>query len=299
MTMTQREVAHRVFAREYNDSNLYVEGSGERDPNYIITPLGRKLNRVYLTGVMTERDNLKSPDEPLWRVRVTDPTGTHFSSAGQYQKSAMTKFGQIEMPTFVAIVGKINAFEAEEGDILTSVRAESVKEVGENERDHWIIEAAASTIKQLEKVKEALKLNEFTVEALGEIGFSEEEAKSFIKAQEHYGSIPIKQYEEMIEDSLKFVSPAYETNETPTQSTEQESVESQDEDDELKEVKTKVVETVKDLTNDGKKNVEFNKVMDQVLEDDDITKEEFKNAVEELREAGQLYEPTLGFLQTI
>ena len=44
--MISREVAWRVFAGEYNSSNLEIKGEGERAPSYIVTPLGAMINRV-------------------------------------------------------------------------------------------------------------------------------------------------------------------------------------------------------------------------------------------------------------
>jgi RPA family protein len=50
-----REVAHRLFAAEFRESNLQVkEGSDQYSPQYLIIPTGAKVNRVFIVGTLTE-----------------------------------------------------------------------------------------------------------------------------------------------------------------------------------------------------------------------------------------------------
>jgi len=46
-----RQSAIRIFAQEYSDSNLPLEGVGEYAPSFIITKLGAKVNRALFGGV--------------------------------------------------------------------------------------------------------------------------------------------------------------------------------------------------------------------------------------------------------
>ena len=55
--MRGREVAWRMFAGELNDSSLVRTGDEERSPTHVITPLGAKINRVYVVGVITDLEN--------------------------------------------------------------------------------------------------------------------------------------------------------------------------------------------------------------------------------------------------
>jgi len=49
MSIKQREVARRVFAKELRDSNFhYKEHEDPYAPQYIITPTGAKCNRVFV-----------------------------------------------------------------------------------------------------------------------------------------------------------------------------------------------------------------------------------------------------------
>ncbi|MDY6779540.1 MAG: hypothetical protein SV760_03125, partial [Halobacteria archaeon] len=148
-----REVAWRVFAREYNDSDLsFKEGDDERAPNYVVTPTGAKINRVFVVGVVTEVDNI-GDDGDLYRVRLTDPTGAFVVYAGQYQPDAMSLFADLEPPEFVAVVGKARTYEPDDSDeIYTSVRPEEVNTVDSETRDRWCVETARQTLRRVEAV---------------------------------------------------------------------------------------------------------------------------------------------------
>ena len=57
-----REIAWRVFAGEYNDANKDVSGGGERSPSYVVTPLGAKINRLFVVGVLTDVENVATDE---------------------------------------------------------------------------------------------------------------------------------------------------------------------------------------------------------------------------------------------
>ena len=46
-------------------------------------------------------------EEPMWRARVSDPTGVFYLSAGQYQPEAAIALSKIKPPTYVAVIGKV------------------------------------------------------------------------------------------------------------------------------------------------------------------------------------------------
>ena len=74
-----REPAWRLFAAEYNETTCRIEGEGEKTPSYIVTPLGAKVNRLYVVGVLTNVEDLSNEGEMLrahvsWcaKIRKTD-----------------------------------------------------------------------------------------------------------------------------------------------------------------------------------------------------------------------------------
>ncbi len=296
--MTRREVGWRLFAQEFMDTDLYLEGEEERDPNYLITPLGAKVNRVFVVGTMTEKENVKSPEDPFWNTRITDPTGMHFVSAGQYQPEATSQFQQMEIPSFAAVVGKINVYEGDDGDLMTSLRAENVKNVGENERDLWTLKAAKSTIRRLKLVDKAQELDELSKDSLMELGFKEEHAENFLKAHEHYGEVNTESYWNAIENAVKFILPEYESKDLTVETGEEGGSEIED----FEKIKSEIMELLEEKIEEkgaSEHGVDFNDFKDYVTEETDISDSEFEEAVDDLRANGELYEPVLGNLNTI
>ena len=147
---TGREVAKRLFAREFNDATYtFKESEDELAPNYTLLPTGDRVNRLFFAGTLTETNDVGS-DSEYWQGRVVDPTGTFYVYAGQYQPEAASALRQIETPTYVTVVGKPRSYETDDGETNVAVRPESITQVDEPTRDRWVVEAADQTIERLE-----------------------------------------------------------------------------------------------------------------------------------------------------
>lgn len=163
-----REVARRVFAREFNDAHFtFKESDDERAPLYALLPTGEQINRVFLVGTLTETEDI-GDDSEYWRGRVVDPTGTFFVYAGQYQPDAASQLRELETPTYVAVVGKPRTYETEDGSVNVSVRPESITQVDEATRDRWVVETAERTMERIEAFDE--EGNEYAERARTEYG---------------------------------------------------------------------------------------------------------------------------------
>jgi RPA family protein len=146
-----REVARRVFAREFNDvSAVFKESDDEMAPNYALLPTGERANRVFVVGTLTETEDIGS-DAEYWRGRVVDPTGSFFVYAGQYQPDAASMLRDVETPTHVAVVGKPRTYEDDDGETYVSIRPESVIDLDEAEDAYrtWILETAELTLERI------------------------------------------------------------------------------------------------------------------------------------------------------
>ncbi|WP_434522635.1 hypothetical protein [Halorubrum sp. AS12] len=150
-----REVAYRLFAAEFDDASLsYSESDEERAPNYVVTPTGARVNRLFVAGVLTEVERV---NDETRRGRVVDPSGAFVTYAGQYQPEAQTFLERAEPPAFVALTGKARTFEPEDSDrVFTSVRPESLNEVDADTRDRWVVSAAEATLDRLAVFAKAL-----------------------------------------------------------------------------------------------------------------------------------------------
>ena len=151
MTGFSREVARRIFAEELKSSNYsFRDGEDQHQyaPSYLLTPTGAKCNRVFLVGTLTEKDDIGG-DTEYWRGRVVDPTGSILIYAGQYQPEAAQILAGLEAPCFVAVVGKPNLYQTDDGNIIISIRAESISRVDEFTRNQWILDTARRTMERL------------------------------------------------------------------------------------------------------------------------------------------------------
>ncbi|MFB6096060.1 MAG: hypothetical protein ABEJ74_01570, partial [Haloferacaceae archaeon] len=185
-----REVARRLFAAEYDDASLsYSESDEERAPNYVVTPTGARINRMFVAGVFTEVEQV---NEEMLRARIVDPTGAFVSYAGQYQPDALAFFERTDPPEFVAVTGKARTFQPEDSDrVFTSVRPESVNAVDADTRDRWAVSAAESTLRRVAAFDAALESG-LSGEELGdylrEAGVDESVATGVPLAIDHYAT---------------------------------------------------------------------------------------------------------------
>ena len=148
-----REVARRVFAQELKDSNLVSKDESDQyAPQYVLTPTGTKVNRIFLVGTLIEKEDIGT-DSEYWRGRVSDPTGSFTIYAGQYHPEAAQFLSNCEMPIFVAVVGKTSTYTTDDGNILTSIRPESIEEVDEATRDLWTLDTAKQTLERIKEIE--------------------------------------------------------------------------------------------------------------------------------------------------
>jgi RPA family protein len=188
----RREVAYRLFAAEYEDADLsYSEGDEERAPNYVITPSGARVNRLFVVGVLTEVEQVS---DDILRARVVDPTGAFVLYAGQYQPDEQAFLKRTSTPTFVAVTGKARTFTPDDTDtIYTSVRPESINEVEERTRDRWTIQAAEHTLERVGQMTTALTADDAgdsLRSSLSNQGVDDGLARGIALALEHYGTTP-------------------------------------------------------------------------------------------------------------
>ncbi|WP_440772593.1 hypothetical protein [Natronorubrum sp. DTA28] len=187
-----REIAYRLFAAEYDDASFsYAESDEERAPNYVISPTGARLNRLFAVGTLTE---ITSVNEEMVRARVVDPTGAFVVYAGQYQPDALATLEQLEPPAFVAVTGKARTFQPDDSEqVYTSIRPESIATVDADTRDRWVVSAAEQTVDRIGTYATAAESDasgDALADALREAGVESGLAAGIPLALDHYGTTP-------------------------------------------------------------------------------------------------------------
>ncbi|AMK13177.1 hypothetical protein AUP07_0117 [methanogenic archaeon mixed culture ISO4-G1] len=188
--MSPRETAWRVFATELNSTTLEIKATEEKSPSYVVTPLGAKINRVLVAGVMTEKENIGSEEEPMWKARIQDVSGSFYINVGRYQPEASAAMADLEVPCFVAAVGRVRAYTTDDQRTFISVRPEHIVQISEEVRNEWILETAKSTWKRLKDTKKVLGMGDATEKDLVQAGMSPVEAFGITYALDNYGQMP-------------------------------------------------------------------------------------------------------------
>ncbi len=207
-----------MFSREYNDSDYsFKEGDQERAPNYVVTPSGAKINRLFVVGVLTEVENIGDADD-LYRARISDPLGVFTIYAGQYQRDAMQFLEEANPPLFLAVVGKARTYTPDDGDeVYTSIRPEEINEVDELTRDLWNIQTAQQTLKRLSRVRNHIS-NGDTAET-GDLYSLDETLAHYGYTNDYYEELRsdvedvLTDYAEIDEDDLDESSPEIDASE--------------------------------------------------------------------------------------
>ena len=294
-----REVAWRLFAGEYSEANFEVGGGADRAPAYVVTPLGARVNRLFAVGVLTDVENVGTDAQPMWRARLSDPTGTFHVYAGQYQPEAAAKLSKIKPPAFAAIMGKSRTYSPEPGTVYTSIRPEMVKLVDAYVRDYWILEACRSLKARLDAVREAYAMDPLTKDALVALGYSEDVAEGIVAAAGHYGKVDLSRYASLLAEGLRYLLPEYRAfAEEPPAAAKPAAMPATPPKGEKKEGPEDLVLTlIQELDRDGK-----GAAWDAILAaagKAGIKKETLEEAVNELLDRGLIYEPILGRMKKI
>lgn len=200
--MIFRETAWRVFASEFNSSSLEIKGEGDRAPSYVITPLGAKINRIMAVGILTDKQNVGTESEPIWRAQLSDGTDRFYLYAGKYAPEALHAISSLPTPCIAAVVGKCRTYSPQEGNLYVSLRPERIIETTPELRDYWIIETAKATLKRIELTEEALEIDTPKKQDLLSHGFPELLAEGISSAISHYGKVDTNRYRGMLLEVL-------------------------------------------------------------------------------------------------
>lgn len=308
--MNQREVAWRVFAEEFNSSVLEHSGEGEKPVSYVITPLGARVNRMLVVGVVTDIEEIGEEGKPRYRARITDPTGTFYVSAGEYQPEAAMALSKMSPPAFAAVVGKSRAYEPEPGVKYLSIRPEKVVEVDAQARDYWVLEAAKSTLARIDAVGDGLKMAQPTVGELMKLGHPENLADGVVRAIEFYKDIDLDRFRNTVADALRSVLPEGEGRARPEPRRApaskpspgpEEKAETKEE--EMHEVEVgsdegdSVLKIIESLDS-GSRGAKWEAIVEAAAKKK-IDKVRLEEIVADLLDKGEIYEPELGMMKRI
>ena len=206
--MNARETAWRLFSSELNSATYEIKGTDEKSPSYVVTRLGAMVNRVLVAGVLTEKENVGSEDEPMWRGRIQDvSSGNFYINIGRYQPEAAAAIADIEAPEYVAVVGKVRTYTTNDERVFVSIRPERIVKIDEDTRKLWMLEAAQATWSRLNAMKKATSIADASEKDLVDAGFSEMNAKGIVTALDQYGIPNSAMFLKTIQSALRTILP--------------------------------------------------------------------------------------------
>jgi hypothetical protein len=303
----KREHAWRVFATEFNDASFELKGEEKMAPSYVITPLGSKINRLFVVGVLTDVEQVSESGDFV-RGHISDPTGVFTLYSGQFQPEVTDQLTSIEVPAFVAIVGKSKGYIPEDGDMLyASVRPERVVQVDAKLRDSWILETCKRTKERIEAMIEAGNMSENIADELTKLGFAKPVAEGIDLSLKRYEYVDIEKYKEMMKDALEYLTATKDLSEdAETVFGQKDGVGDQPEKKEkmkeeekvdtgFEEIEESVLKVIKE--SEGEEGASWDMITEKCIATglDENTIEEALNS---LMDKGLIYEPVLGTIKT-
>ena len=288
--MSQRQPAVRSFAVEYNDSTEECREEGQYSPNFVVSPLGAMVNRLFIVGVLLEVTEVGNPDEPFTIARVSDPSGSSFRiSAGSKKADLARKLKNMDTPTFIAVVGKSDLYNPEPGVFRLSIDPEVIHEVDDSARMRWILDTAKATKERIDCLVEAKKMVDPSVEELVSLGFGAYVAEGAIASLENYPSADISKYARSTANALSFILPEYKT-ETISAPKETPKVEKKKGPEDI------LVDILKDLSKTHPDGVPWEELVTEGKKRG-LSELEVEEGYVTLRDQGDIMEPSIGLLQ--
>tara|TARA_B100001175_G_scaffold107396_1_gene91302 strand:- start:144 stop:1103 length:960 start_codon:yes stop_codon:yes gene_type:complete len=203
-----RQSAIRIFAQEYSDANLPLEGVGEYAPSFIITKLGAKVNRALFGGVIDRFERRDGDNGPTYSGHLRDATGgVHRFQIAPFQpelhadaEELLARFESGDR-FLMMMIGRARWFESDDGGIFTSFRAEEFTTVERNVYVNWLVETSAATLRRLDAYNSSLE-SENNSESLKSAGVPDDLIEGMILAKNHYSNFDSENYKVGVLQSL-------------------------------------------------------------------------------------------------
>lgn len=160
-------VTKMLIAELNRTTHPLPKGEGQYEAQTYLSPAGRVVAKVMICGTAIQKEDV-GKEQPLWRMRITDPSGTtQVYAGGLYQPEAAQAIATLDIPAFVVVVGKLHLYEpeGEGGNIIVSLRPDSISILGNDSqgRDDFLLDATLSTLRSVRAASEDMMKRVTTV----------------------------------------------------------------------------------------------------------------------------------------
>ena len=267
ITGKKREPAKWILSKELKDTNVMEETHEDQSKPYIITPLGTRVKRVIITGMITS----KNVDDNLTKATVADNSGAFYISAFASGYNAEAKFDldSMEQDSAVMVMGRVNPFRTEEGAFYFNINPEMVVRLDSPGMEMWKSRAVWIAMRKIYAIREALKAEDTDVNHLVGLGYSTEESECAIRARKQYHDYDFQEFSKIADSVLKF-----------TQENSQNA-----------EVKQLILATIRKNDVDGK-GCKYDDILSAILRDG-VERVQVDEILNTLGSEGEIYEVSL------
>ena len=314
-----RQSAIRIFAQEYSDANLPLEGVGEYAPSFIITKLGAKVNRALFGGVIDRFERREGDNGPTYSGHLRDATGgVHRFQIAPFQpelhadaEELLARFESGDR-FLMMMVGRARWFESDDGGIFTSFRAEEFCIVEREVYVNWLVETSSATLRRLAAYSASLG-SDNNSDALESVGVPSDLIEGLILSKEHYGDFDPESYRVGVLQGLSMALNSDAEIELMMPSSNQESQSSESEDTFSSQVSEDVAKKSNLVAQGDVEELILNVVrnssnVDGITYDSIVlacteagfSRESSEDAIEDLRDIKcKIIEPRFGFFQIL
>lgn len=197
MMQRKREFSRWIVSRELKDTTVVEElPENERGKPYIITPLGSRVKRILIAGVVTS----KNVEDNLTKMTVADGAGSFYISTfrNEYQPGIKDKADSIETGSSIVVMGRISTFKTDDGVLYLNINPEMINPASQVGLAYWNSRTALVARRKILAAKEAKKLEKPEKNVLTSMGYSEEEAECALRHLEHYKTYDLNAFMDVI-----------------------------------------------------------------------------------------------------
>lgn len=151
---SSQEDALRAFAREINHATHTVRDTDGNCPTpTVLLPTGVTARRLFVVGALVDATGITETDTAT-QGRIINPTGILFIHPEDGQSKAAQILQEIDLPTYVGVVGSPRLSMNDDGTTYVSLQPEHLLRVDEARRNQWLRETARRTVERIEAFEE-------------------------------------------------------------------------------------------------------------------------------------------------
>ena len=205
----ERSASYHCFANEFRAATLHEKGPGEYDPSYLISPLGAKINRMMVCGLLERLEAREmSNGSSILQGQIRDCSGVFFFSIGDYAPDSVKEIGnqwleQVEIGEVlhVAMTAKARWYQSEDGGIFTSIRPEEISSIEPSTYSLWLARTSMETLKRIDAYNLSLDL-EVDSESFEKGGVPKHLIDGLLQARSHYDTVEVESFKMNVYQAL-------------------------------------------------------------------------------------------------